>query len=84
MADPQADAERRRLVARLTRAAEELARGGDGVSMIPSNMRTVVEDWQRVVQRRGLTLDPERWLMGLLTLACLSDVAHPARLEPLS
>jgi len=91
VADPQAHAVRRRLMAELSRAAEEFAAGGDGTPMVPSEMRSNVERWNRELSRRGLTLDRERWLLGLLTLACLARsprakspfVAAPAVREPM-
>jgi hypothetical protein len=79
VADPQANAERHRLIAELSRAAQAFASGRDGFSMVPSEMRAEVQRWRGALIRRGLTLDHERWLFGLVTLACLSQ--KPERAE---
>lgn len=72
VADPLANADLRRLIAELSRAAQAFASGRDGISMVPNEMRAEVQRWRGELSRRGLALDHERWLMGLMTLACLS------------
>ena len=71
VADPLANAERLRLIAELSRAAQAFASGRDGSSMVPSEIRAEVQRWRAQLVERRLTLDHERWLLGLLTLARL-------------
>lgn len=71
VADPQANADPCRLIDELSRAALAFASGRDGSSMVPSEIRADVQRWRAQLVERGLTLDHERWLLGLLTLARL-------------
>jgi hypothetical protein len=72
VADPLANADLRRLIAELSRAAQAFASGRDGISMVPSEMRAEVQRWRAELARRGLALDHERWLLGLMTIASLA------------
>lgn len=78
MADPQANADLCRLIDELSRAAQSFASGRDGSSMVPSEIRAEVQCWRMQLVERGLSLDQERWLLGLLTLARLSSLEPAA------
>jgi hypothetical protein len=70
VAEPEAD--RLRILEQVRRAAEALAMGRDGTSMAPPEIRDQVVRWRQQLQSCGQELDHERWLIGLMTLACLS------------
>jgi hypothetical protein len=78
VADPLANADLRRLMVELSRAAQVFASGRDGISMVPSDMRAEVHRWRGELSRRGLILDHERWLLGLVTLARLPRARETA------
>lgn len=66
-------------------AARVFAAGGDGIVLLPSELRAAAALWLGRLQREGQVLDFEAWLLGLLTLTCLSQRAswpRPSSAEP--
>jgi hypothetical protein len=73
VAEPEAD--RRRIIVQARRAARLLAQGQDGTRLLPPELRFQAASWRQSLAMRNQKLDQEGWLLGLLTLACLSGSA---------
>jgi hypothetical protein len=54
-------------------AAHAFAAGLDGIALMPPELRAPVAAWQQQLRSAGEVLDLEAWLLGLLTLTCLSQ-----------
>jgi hypothetical protein len=72
-----------RIVAQARAAAYAFVAGRDGSLLAPPEIRDAVAVWQQRLQGRGEQLDLEGWLLGLLTLACLTS-RPPLGLSPLA
>jgi len=68
-----------RIAAQARSAAHAFCAGLDGTELVPAEIRDQVRQWRERLQRCGEPLDLEGWLLGLLTLACISrsDVSAP-------
>ena len=73
-----------RIVAQVRAAAHAFAAGRDGTSLAPPEIGPSVAEWRQSLLRFGEPLELEGWLLGLLTLACLSqrDTLVPNPLVP--
>jgi hypothetical protein len=65
--------DRARMIAQVRAAAHAFAAGRDGTALAPPEIRARVGAWQQRLRSGGEQLDLEGWLLGLLTLACLSQ-----------
>jgi hypothetical protein len=72
-----------RIAAQARSAAHAFAVGRDGTDLAPPEIRDQVLEWREQLQRRGEQLDLEGWLLGLLTLACIShsDLSTPGHVS---
>lgn len=70
MAEPEDP--RLRVLEQAQRAAAAFAQGRDGLALVPFEIRAQVVEWKRRLDALGQRLDEEGWLIGLLTLACLT------------
>jgi hypothetical protein len=62
---------RLRSIEQAQRAAAEFGRGRDGTWLAPPEIQNQVAEWKQRLDAAERELDEERWLIGLLTLACL-------------
>ena len=60
-------------LAQVRAAAQAFAAGRDGIHLVPAELRAPVALWQQRLHAAGEVLDLEGWLLGLLTLTCLSQ-----------
>jgi hypothetical protein len=60
-------------VRQLQRAARAFSAGGDGLGLLPPELRSRVFEWRERLHSTGQTLDAEQWMLGLTTLACLQS-----------
>jgi hypothetical protein len=72
-----------RIAAQARSAAHAFCVGLDGTELVPVEIRDQVRQWRQRLERRGEQLDLEGWLLGLLTLACISrsDLSAPGHIS---
>jgi hypothetical protein len=64
---------RLRTIEQARRAAELLARGrDDGIALAPPEIQQRIIAWRSRLDEHDEDMDEEGWLIGMLTLACLT------------
>jgi alkanesulfonate monooxygenase SsuD/methylene tetrahydromethanopterin reductase-like flavin-dependent oxidoreductase (luciferase family) len=69
---PEPEVDRQRILVQAEQAARAFANGADGTRLAPPEIQSEVARWRERLEISGQSLDHERWLIGLLTLSCLS------------